>query len=245
MSDSPSTLPQHIALIMDGNRRWARQHGLQALQGHDYVSEKVIEPLVDRCIELGIPYLTLWAFSTENWKREQGEVEGLMQLFRKAFNKNSERLFERGVKLNAIGDLSKFPEDIQQGIQAWINKSKENKNITVTFALNYGGRDEILRAMKKMIVAEGSELKDEGERGEVPFSWMSEEAFAEHLDTAGMPDPDLIIRPGGEQRLSGYLTWQSVYAELYFTDVLMPDFSPAELDKAVEEYQKRQRRFGK
>ncbi len=225
-----STLPKHIAIIMDGNRRWAKLHGLQALQGHDYVSEKVIEPLVDRCIELGIPYLTLWAFSTENWKREQNEVEGLMQLFRKAFHKNSERLFERGVKLNTIGDLSRFPEDIQQGIQAWLEKSKDNTNITVTFALNYGGRDEIVRAVKKMIEAKAD---------------INETELSQQLDTAEMPDPDLIIRPGGEQRLSGYLTWQSVYSELYFTDVLMPDFSSAELDKAIEEYYQRQRRFGK
>lgn len=228
-----SSFPQHIAIIMDGNRRWARQNKLKALQGHQYVIDRVIEPLVDRCIEHGIKYLTLWAFSTENWKRDPQEVQGLMMLFREAFKRNAKHLHDKGVRLHVIGDMSKFPQDIQEETRHWLDISKENNKITVNFALNYGGRDEILRAMRKFM--------SDGKTGEE----LTEEAVHHYLDTANMPDPDLIIRPGGEQRLSGYLTWQSVYAELYFTDVLMPDFSPTELDKALEEYAHRQRRFGK
>jgi undecaprenyl diphosphate synthase len=230
-------LPQHVGIIMDGNRRWARQHGLEALQGHDYVSEKMIEPLVDRCLELGIPYLTLWAFSTENWDRDQKEVEGLMHIFRKSFEREGRKLHEKGVRLRAIGDLQRFPKDIQAGVQHWLDESKNNKRITVTFALNYGGRDEIMRAMIKTLQSETS-LKESSPK-EV------EAVFAEHLDTAGMPDVDLIIRTGGEQRTSGFLPWQSVYAELYFTPTLMPEFTPTELDKALANFSNRNRRFGK
>lgn len=221
---------KHIAIIMDGNRRWAKQHKLQALQGHEYVANKVIEPLVERCIDHHIPYLTLWAFSTENWRRDPQEVEGLMNLFREAFTRNAKRLHEQGVRLNAIGDLSKFPQDIQENVAKWLDLSKKNTRITVTFALNYGGRDEIVRAVQKMV-----DQKKE----------ISEENLSHCLDAQTLPDPDLIIRPGGEQRLSGFLPWQSVYAELYFTDVLMPDFNTSELDKAVTEFQHRARRFGK
>lgn len=226
-------LPKHIAIIMDGNRRWAKNNKLQALQGHSYVADHVIEPLVDRCIELGIPYLTLWAFSTENWKRDQQEVDGLMKLFRNAFAKSVQDLHKKGVRLKIIGDIDAFPPDIAKQAKEWVEISKNNTKITVSFALNYGGRDEILRGVKKYL-AEGNVIND-----------LTEEKFSAYLDTAGIPDPDLIIRPGGEQRLSGYLPWQGVYAELYFTKILMPDFSPIELDKAVEEYQNRQRRFGK
>lgn len=221
-----SSIPQHIAIIMDGNRRWAKQHKLQALQGHSYVANKVIKPLVVRCIERGIKVVTLWAFSTENWRRDPQEVQGLMNLLRDAFDKNASELHELGVRLQTIGDLRKFPPDIQESVQKWKDISQNNSNITVVFALNYGGRDEIIRAVNQL---------------ERP---VSTEAISGCLDTAGLPDPDLLIRPGGEQRLSGFMPWQTVYTELYFTDVLMPDFSPAELDIALEEYAQRHRRFG-
>jgi len=216
---------------MDGNRRWAQQHKLAVLQGHSFVVNRVIEPLVDHCIELGIPYLTLWAFSTENWHRDQEEVAGLLNLFRDAFRKNAEDLYKKGVRLNVIGDMAAFPDDIKKGAHHWIKISQKNTKITVSFALNYGGRDEITRAVNKLL-AEGKKT-------------ISQDDISGVLDTATIPDPDLIIRPGGELRLSGLMPWQSVYAELYFTDVLMPDFSPAELDKALAEYAERQRRFGK
>lgn len=217
---------QHIAIIMDGNRRWAKQKGLHPLQGHEYVANTVIKALVKKCIEAKIPYLTLWAFSTENWNRDEKEVSGIMKLFRQSFSKSSAELHEMGVRLNAIGDLNRFPEDIRTNIQDWIKKSAANDKVTVTFALNYGGRDEITRAVQK-------------------FQVQPTDSIADYLDTAGMPDPDLIIRPGGEQRLSGFLPWQSVYSELYFTEVLMPDFQAEELEKAIQEFRRRTRRFGK
>lgn len=234
-SESPS-LPQHIAIIMDGNRRWAKKNKLQILQGHQYVVDRVIEPLAIRCIELGIPYLTLWAFSTENWHRDQSEVQGLLNLFRNAFSKSADRLHQLGVKLNFIGDVSGFPEDLQNNVSKSMAASAQNDKITLTFALNYGGRNEIIRAVKKLY----QQVLEQGLKPEE----LTENQLAAQLDTHDLPDPDLIIRPGGEQRLSGLLPWQSVYSELYFTEVLMPDFSASELDKALAEYTQRQRRFG-
>ena len=239
MSASKITIPSHIAIIMDGNRRWARQHKLEALKGHEYVANKVIEELVVEAINQGVKYLTLWAFSTENWQREQAEVQGLMGIFRSAFKKNAQRLHELGVRLNTIGDPSRFPADIQENVGHWLKLSKKNTKITVTFALNYGGRDEILRAINKLKRADQSQNQSSAHQP------LTEADFAQYLDTAGLPDPELIIRPGGEQRLSGYLPWQSVYCELYFTDVLMPDFGATELQKAIAEFSHRQRRFGR
>ncbi len=232
-----SHVPQHIALIMDGNRRWARKNKLAALQGHEYVSNKMIEPLAERCIERGVKYLTLWAFSTENWNREKNEVEGLMQIFRTGLVKNGERLHKLGIRLRVIGDMSSFPKDIQDGVDHWQQETAKNTRLTITFALNYGGRDEILRAIQKMAQDYSSE--------QLRATKLSPEEFSKYLDTTDMPDPDLIIRPGGEFRLSGYLPWQGVYAELYFTDILMPDFTADELDKALAEFERRTRNFGK
>jgi undecaprenyl diphosphate synthase len=232
-----STVPQHIAIIMDGNRRWAKQHKMAALQGHEYVSNKMIEVLSEHCIARGVKYLTLWAFSTENWKRERAEVEGLMKIFRDGLKRNGEKLHQKGIRIRTIGDTSQFPEDIQKGMAYWMNETENNKNLTVTFALNYGGRDEILRAIHKL--AQNSDLAD------LQKQKLTEQEFAKYLDTAEIPDPDMIIRPGGEQRLSGFLPWQSTYAEFYFTEVLMPDFNEVELDKALEEFSRRKRNFGK
>ncbi len=226
---------QHVAIIMDGNRRWARAKGLGAINGHEHVVNNVIEPLVDRCIELGIPYLTFWAFSTENWERDKAEVEGIMHLFRIAFEKKVEDLHKKGVKLNILGVIDRFPKDIANQAKRWVEISKNNTNITVSFALNYGGRSEIVHAMKKMF-SENSQLNPEK---------ITEDFFAEYLDTTGIPDPELIIRAGGQLRLSGFMPWQSVYSELYFTDMLMPDFTAKDLDTALEEFVSRQRRFGK
>lgn len=235
----PKLLPKHIAIIMDGNRRWARQHGMEVFFGHEYMVDKAIEPLVDHCIDRGIECVTLWAFSTENWKRDRKEVDFLLMLFRRVFSKNSQRLHERGVRLKMIGDPSAFPEDLQQSMAEWIEKTKDNDKITVVFALNYGGRDEILRAAGKLIKQAGGQVKMADEK----HAWTVEE-FEAALDTTELPAVDLIIRPGGEQRLSGFLLWQSEYAELYFPEVMMPDFNPSELDKALEEFARRQRRFG-
>ncbi|MBP9702218.1 di-trans,poly-cis-decaprenylcistransferase [Candidatus Woesebacteria bacterium] len=216
------TIPTHIAVIMDGNRRWAKAKGLPAIAGHAYAVEKTVEALIERAGETGVKHLTLWAFSTENWGRAEDEVTGLMNLFRKAIETKAGRFIAKGARLRLIGDMSRFSEDIQVGMKRVIAESEKNEKITVTFALNYGGRDEIKRAVQK---------------GGVDFE--------NQLDTVGMPDPDLIIRTGGDYRLSGFLMWQAAYSELYFTETLFPDFTPEKFDEAVEEYQSRQRRFGK
>ncbi len=237
-------LPQHIAIIMDGNRRWARAQGKMAFEGHRQVVDYVIEPLVDRCIELGIPYLTLWAFSTENWERDKAELEAMMKLFRYGLGKKTDDLHKRGVRIQMLGEIDRFPADIAEAARKMIETTKDNDKITVTFALNYGGRDEIIRAANRCLQETLLQFQEDSEAEQVELGF-SEEKFEQYLDTAGMPDPDLIIRPGGQLRLSGFLPWQAVYAELYFTDVLMPDFGPAQLDAALEDYTNRQRRFGK
>lgn len=226
-------LPKHVAIIMDGNRRWARAHGLPVVMGHKKVVEERVEELIDYVGQLGIPYITFWAFSTENWGREAEEVKGIMNLFRWAFGHKAKKMVERGARLRVIGDMSKFDADLQAGMKEWIETSKKNDKITVTFALNYGGRDEMVRAINKAtrMVRAVREVR--------------EEDVEACLDTAGMPDPDLIIRTSGEQRLSGFMPWQAVYSEYYFTNTLMPDFGKAELDKALEEYGRRERRRGK
>lgn len=236
-------LPQHVAIIMDGNRRWAKARDLTAVDGHRYVVNEVIEPIVDRCIELGIPYLTLWAFSTENWDRDEQELNGLMDIFRLGLKKKAEALQKKGVRLQVLGEINRFPQDIASLSRKWMDVSKDNTKINVTFALNYGGRDEIQRSVNRVL----EEKRQAIAMGEVPLETLqiSQEEITSHLDTAGMPEPDLIIRPGGQLRLSGFMPWQAIYAELYFTDVLMPDFTVEEFDTALLDYAARQRRFGK
>lgn len=221
------TIPTHIAIIMDGNRRWAKEHGLNVLAGHQKVADDILEPLVEHAAARGVNYITFWAFSTENWNRDRAEVEGIMRIFRHVIKKRWARLHQKGVRVRVIGDISKFSADIAEALTGVIEQTKNNKKITAVFALNYGGRDEILRAMRKI-------------RGDI-----TEETFSNALDTAGIPDPDLIIRTSGEQRLSGFLPWQSVYSELYFPSWYMPEFTPKKLDEAIEEYGRRKRRFGK
>jgi undecaprenyl diphosphate synthase len=228
-------IPKHVAIIMDGNRRWAKKRGLPAIAGHAEAVDHTVETLIERAGELGVKYLTLWAFSTENWGREATEVTGLMNLFRKALMTKVERFITQGARLQLIGDMSRFAPDIQDGMKQAVAASEHNDKITVTFALNYGGRDEIVRAVVRCM-NQDSRFK---------IQELDQDVFACYLDTAGMPDPDLIIRTGGEQRLSGFLLWQAAYSELLFVDTLFPDFGPAELDAAIENYQGRQRRFGK
>lgn len=225
MAEKQLVIPKHVAIIMDGNRRWARQNGFSIIKGHRKVAEEMIERLADFAILKGIAYMTLWAFSTENWERSKDEVDGIMDLFRETFSTSAEKLHKKGVRVAVIGDTGRFPKDIREGVEFWVNETKKNQKLIVTFALNYGGRDEIERAVS-----------------------IGGKDFEKFLDTKTMidlPDPDLLIRPGGEKRLSGFLTWQTVYSELYFTDVLMPDFDEKEFDLALNDYSQRQRRFGK
>lgn len=246
--------PKHVAIIMDGNRRWAKKRGLAAVAGHAFATDSVVEKIIERAGELGISYLTLWAFSTENWERDADEVSAVMNIFRKALATKVEKFIQKGARLQLIGDTSRFAPDIQKGMEQAIEKSKNNTKITVTFALNYGGRDEILRAVNRLISESANQhilrqaqdlVGDSVESAISDGQKTTEERISAYLDTAGMPDPDLVIRTGGEQRLSGFLMWQAAYSELYFTDVLFPDFTPSEFDRALEEYQNRQRRFGK
>lgn len=222
-------IPTHIAIIMDGNRRWAREHGLPVIAGHQKVADDVLEPLVEHAAKRGVKFITFWAFSTENWQRNATEVEGIMRIFRHVIQKRWARLHEKGVRVRVIGDVSRFAPDIQESLTKVIDQTKDNKKITAVFALNYGGRDEILRAIKRV----------------TDPSVLTEASFSELLDTAGIPDPDFIIRTSGEQRLSGFLPWQSAYSELYFPKFHMPDFTPERLDEALDECQRRHRRFGR
>ncbi|MDP1722412.1 MAG: polyprenyl diphosphate synthase [Candidatus Gottesmanbacteria bacterium] len=229
-------IPTHIAVIMDGNRRWARVHGLPILEGHRKVANDVLEPLIEHAATRGVKYMTFWAFSTENWNRAETEVRGIMMIFRHVIKKRWARLHEKGVRIRVIGDLAKFPADIQKSLNDVIEQTTNNTTITAVFALNYGGRDEILRAI---------ETWRANPKSQIPISKLTQEEFSNFLDSKGIPDPELIIRTGGEQRLSGFLLWQSEYSELYFPTWFMPEFTPEKLDEAIGEYQQRKRRFGK
>lgn len=231
-----TTVPQHIAIIMDGNRRWAKVHKLPVLAGHQKVADDVLESLVERAAKLGIRYMTFWAFSTENWRRDKKEVSGIMTIFRRAIQTFGQKMHTKGIRIKVIGDMAKFSPDIQKSVSELVELTKANTVITVVFAVNYGGRDEIIRAIKKL---------DERLRTKDNRLKITEEEFSQLLDTKGIPDPDLIIRTGGEKRLSGFLLWQSEYSELYFPTYYMPDFTPQKLDEALVEYTCRQRRFGK
>jgi undecaprenyl diphosphate synthase len=228
-------IPKHVAIIMDGNRRWARERKLPLREGHRK-GEKCILPIIDTSIEMGISYLTFWAFSTENWFREKNEVNFLLTFFRYILDSRVDEYHRKNIKLNIIGDLTKFPLDIQRKSINWMEKTKNNKIITVNIALNYGGRDEIVRAVNKW----HEELKLRTQNSE-----LNVKLFENFLDTVGQPDPDLLIRTGGEQRLSGFLMWQTEYSELYFTPKYWPDFSQNEFKKAINVYYKRIRRFGR
>lgn len=226
-----SHLPEHVAIICDGNRRWAREHGWEVFKGHRYAAENTFEPLIDHAAARGIKVLTFWVFSTENWKRNQTEVTYLLELLREFFDKQVQRLHEKEMRFETIGDLSRFPTDIQERLEKGRKLTAQNGGITVVFALNYGGRDELLRACNRAVV-------------ELPGHVFTAAELGSYLDTAGMPDPDFIIRTGGEQRLSGFLLWQSEYAELVFPEFYFPDFTPEKFDYLLAEYSERQRRFG-
>lgn len=224
-------LPKHVAMIMDGNRRWARNKKLPLFFGHRSGFNR-IEPLVVHAESLGITYLTFWAFSTENWNREKKEVNALMNLFRRMFSGSLvAKLKKNNVRVKTLGDITAFPKDIEKDIQEVVTDTKNNTGITVNFALNYGGRAEILRAVKAIAKNQPKEI--------------TEETITNSLYTVGQPNPDLIIRTGGEQRLSGYLPWQSIYSELYFTNTYWPDFDEKKFNEAIIDYISRERRFGK
>ena len=229
------TIPRHVALILDGNGRWAKKRGLPRTMGHKEGC-KTVEKTVEVAARLGIQYLTVYGFSTENWKRSAEEVGALMQLFRFYMVRLLKIASENNVRVKMIGDRRRFDQDIIDGIGRLERETKDNTGLTFVIAVNYGGRDEILRAAAKL----AADIK----AGKLDEAQLSEETFASYLDTAGMPDPDLLIRTSGEIRLSNYLLWQMAYTEIYVTDTLWPDFDQEELEKAILQYNKRERRFG-
>lgn len=236
-------MPQHVALIMDGNRRWAKERVLNNFAGHRKGEER-IEPIVDCAIELGIPHLTFWAFSTENWHRSKKEVSFLLGLYRKNLNKKVDSFHKKNVRVNIIGDISQFPADITDKTKQWMEKTKNNNKITINIALSYGGRDEIIRAIRKLsskLLNKSTNIKEALQQ----FNNLTMKQFSEFLDTSGQPDPDFLIRTGGEKRLSGFLLWQMEYTELYFTKTYWPDFTKNKFLEAIHDYQQRKRRFGK
>lgn len=231
-----STVPQHVAIIMDGNGRWAAKRLLPRTAGHARGVQSV-RSAVETCVKLGVRYLTLFAFSSENWRRPADEVSLLMRLFVQALEREVSRLQEQGVRLRVVGDLSAFEPKLQGLIEDAQNKTAHNDMLHLTIAANYGGRWDILQAMKKM-------LRINPELGQTP-ELIDERALSEHLSMAWAPEPDLFIRTGGEQRISNFLIWQLAYTELFFTECYWPDFNSDELKKAFEWYRQRERRFGR
>jgi undecaprenyl diphosphate synthase len=231
----PSRLPQHIAIIMDGNGRWAKRHALGRVLGHRKGAESV-RAAVRTCRRLGIAYLTLYAFSVENWLRPQPEVRALLKLLEEYLADEAQEMMERDIRLVAIGALDALGKPVLAKLQEVMSRTAGNRGMVLNLALSYGGRDEMTDAARRMI---GDVLK-----GRIAPEGVTKELFASYLYTAGLPDPDLLIRTGGECRISNFLLWQMAYTEFYFTEVLWPDFRERHLVKAIADYQKRERRFG-
>jgi undecaprenyl diphosphate synthase len=228
-------LPEHIAIIMDGNGRWAQKHALGRIAGHRKGSEAV-RSVVRSCRKLGVKYLTLYAFSSENWSRPAKEIAALMNLLVQYLRSEEKELMDNGIRLTTIGNTSSLPERVRKTLQQIMDKTAGNKEMTLVLALNYGGRDEILEATRKVLTAR--------DRGTLKTGDLTPEVFSSYLYTAGMPDPDLLIRTSGEYRVSNFLLWQTAYTEFFFTDVLWPDFREEHLMEAISDYQRRERRFG-
>ena len=228
-------VPEHVAIILDGNGRWAKKRFLPRNMGHAQGS-KTVERIIEDAFDMGIKYLTVYAFSTENWRRPKDEVDALMKLLRDYLKTCIKRANKNNMRVRVIGDVTGLSEDLREKIEQLEEASKGNTGINFTIALNYGSRDEMIRAMKKMAgdLLAGTLKKED----------ITEDAFAGYLDTKGIPEPDLMIRTSGEQRLSNFMLWQLAYTEFYFTDVLWPDFTPQVLDEALAAFQRRQRRFG-
>ncbi len=228
-------VPEHVAIILDGNGRWAKKHHVPRNMGHSQ-GAKVVEQICEDAWNLGIKYLTVYAFSTENWNRPQKEVRALMRLLRNYLVDCVERTSKNNMRVRVIGEKTRLDEDILNAITELEKVSAENTGLNFTIALNYGSRDEIMRAVRR--------IAEDCEAGVCRTEDISEELFSSYLDTGELPDPDLMIRTSGERRLSNWLLWQQAYTEFYFTDVLWPDFDKEELKKAIEYYNTRERRFG-
>ena len=231
----PQRLPKHVAIIMDGNGRWAKKRALNRIRGHEEGAESVRE-IVRTSREIGISWLTLYAFSEENWKRPKHEVQALMRLLKRFLKNELNEMLENGIRFQTIGRTSKLPQDVRKLLSETANKTSTNKDMVLTLALSYGGRQEIFDAIHK--ISKGIES------GAMTSSEITEQSIADSLYTAGMPDPDLLVRTSGEYRISNFLLWQIAYTEFYITPTLWPDFRKEEYLLAIEEFQKRERRFG-
>ena len=229
-----SHVPNHVAIILDGNGRWAKAKGMPRTYGHKAGADNV-EPICRAAYDMGIRYMTFYAFSTENWSRPDDEVSTLMTLLGDFLKKAKKTAKDNNMRVRVIGDLSRLDDKLQKGITELMEQSRDYTGLTLTIALNYGSRDEIVRAVNHMI---------EDVKSKTLSTPVTEDVFSGYLDTAELPDPDLLIRTSGEQRLSNYLLWQMAYTEFYFTEVPWPDFDEAELKKAVEAYGNRDRRYG-
>ncbi len=228
--ENSRVIPEHIAIIMDGNGRWAKKRGLPRNAGHA-AGSKTFKDIARYCNKIGVKHLTVYAFSTENWKRPAEEVEGIMNILRD-YLKDSKNYIKENIMLKFIGDRTVLPDDIKELMLTAEDDSKNATGLCCYLAINYGGRDEIVHAVREIVAKE------------IAPEEITEDTISAHLYTNYYPDPDLMIRPSGEQRLSNYLIWQSAYSELWFSDVLWPDFTPRDLDKAIDDYNKRNRRFG-
>lgn len=235
INENTANVPQHIAIIMDGNGRWAKKRGLPRTAGHKAGGE-TFRRIANYCRTIGVKYLTVYAFSTENWKRSAEEISGIMLLLERYLTEALRDMAQNGVCFRFFGDLSRLSPKLRKLCLDAESKSAGYDEVQVNFCLNYGGRDEIIRAARAFAadVAAGERTADS----------LTEAEFEHYLDSAGVPDPELVIRPSGEQRTSNFLNWQSAYSEFVFMDVLWPDFMPQDLDKAIEEYNRRNRRFG-
>ncbi len=229
-------IPQHVAIIMDGNGRWAKKQGLFRSVGHEK-GTKAVREAVESSAEIGVKYLTLYAFSTENWNRPKLEVDTLMRLLVTSLKKEIKTLQENNIKLNAIGNLQSLPEKARKELLEVIEKTKSNDHMTLTLALSYGSREELIKTIE--------EISIKVKNGVISPHLINESVINEHLYTKNLPDVDLLIRTSGEKRISNFLLWQIAYAELYFTEILWPDFRKEHLFEAIYNYQKRERRFGK
>ncbi|MBU2498881.1 MAG: isoprenyl transferase [Proteobacteria bacterium] len=231
----PRKLPEHVAIIMDGNGRWAKKRALSRVQGHEEGAESVRE-IVRANREIGIPWLTLYAFSEENWRRPKYEIKALMELLKRFLKAELREMQDNGIRFQTIGRTYKLPEAVQKTLQETSEKTASNKNMVLTLALSYGGRQEIFDAMQK--------IARKFESGDLASRDLTEEVISAHLYTVGMPDPDLLIRTSGECRVSNFLLWQIAYTEIYVTSTHWPDFRKREYLEALAAYQKRERRFG-
>jgi undecaprenyl diphosphate synthase len=231
----PSNIPQHIAVIMDGNRRWAKEHHLPVWEGHRKGAES-LKQIVESCGDLGVKVLTAYAFSKENWKRSKEEIEIILHLFDFYLRKERENLYRAGVRFRVIGHPQEMGEKLQAEFKKTEEYTAENSKLLLNLAVNYGGRTEMLDAVKK--------ISQKVKNGELELSQIDENLISDHLYTAGVPDPDLLIRTSGELRISNFLLWQMAYAEFWFTPLLWPDFKKADLVKAIADYQGRSRRLG-